>query len=86
MVDAFINDEQFVEGIIAAFGMAVMIVYLRKILQFPIGWETATAWVVVWFMRKLGRSAYVSLKQKYKLRDYKITLLPKPGIHPNTST
>lgn len=85
MLNAFINDEQLVEGIIAAFGMAIMIVYLRNILEFPIGWETATAWLVVWFMRKIGSSAYISIKRKYKLNDYKITLLPKPGIYPNTS-
>jgi len=85
MFESYITDVQLVEGIAAL--LTYLIVWFLFWTKLPFDGminkynASALRWICIWFGRKYLTSFYVSLKKKYKVDDYKICVLPKPGIY-----
>lgn len=85
MVESYITDVQLVEGIMALITYVIVWHLFWTKLSFDtshnIYLASALRWISIWFGRKYGTSLYISLKEKYNIKNYRISLLPKPSIN-----
>ena len=85
MLESHITDVQLVEGACAILTFAIVWYLFWTKLSFESTEKkyiaSALRWISIWVGRKYGTSLYVSLKKKYNIKDYKISLLPNLGIN-----
>jgi len=85
MLESHITDIQLAEGICALLSYIVIWHLFWKRFSFSTSANayiaSALRWIMVWFGRKYGISLYLTLKKKYKIKNYKISLLPNIGIN-----
>lgn len=85
MYESHITDVQLAEGIAALLTYVIIWFVFWTKLPFETAHNkymaSALRWICIWLGRKYFTSLYVSLKKKYKVGEYKISLLPKPGFY-----
>jgi|TARA_B110000977_G_C11037981_1_gene477823 hypothetical protein len=85
MLESHITDVQLAEGICALLTYVIVWYLFWTKLSFDSSENrylaSALRWISIWIGRKYGTSLYVTLKKKYNIKNYKISLLPNLGIN-----
>jgi len=63
---AIITEAQLLEGIIGGTGWILFVYYFKNYLDWSPQTEGFVAWVLVWYLRKIGMNLYSSFKNKNK--------------------
>ena len=85
MLESYITDTQLAEGICALLTYVIVWYLFWTKLSFDSSENrylaSALRWISIWLGRKYGTSLYVTLKKKFNIKNYKISLLPTPSIN-----
>ena len=69
-----ITDNELCEGLLGSTGWIIFFYYLRSNMDWPTPIEGFVAWILLWFLRKIGMHLYKDLKKMKKLQDNTFSL------------